>query len=279
MFKKTQVLNCELRKKMHDVIPHHLHEFKLVKEKYGERIMGEVKVNQVLGGMRGINGLFYESSKLDAEKGILLKGRNLFDLVKSLKYMNGKEPLPESLIWYMFTGEIPNDSQVKTVIDGLNCRAQNMLKTKFQQTENLLKNLDKSVHPMTQLSMAVLSLQSSSQFAEAYRNGVNKKHYWESYYEDSMNLISVLPRIASLIYNNVFFNGRKTPDLDTNMSYAENFANMLGYSKNREVFDYLCHYLVLHSDHEGGNVSAHASCLVSSALSDPFYSYSAGLNG
>lgn len=38
-------------------------------------------------------------------------------------------------------------------------------------------------------------------------------------------------------------------------------------------------YLVLHMDHEGGNVSAHAVHLVGSALSDPFYSFSAGLNG
>lgn len=41
----------------------------------------------------------------------------------------------------------------------------------------------------------------------------------------------------------------------------------------------LCQYLALHGDHEGGNVSAHATHLVGSALSDPFLSYSAGLLG
>jgi len=38
-------------------------------------------------------------------------------------------------------------------------------------------------------------------------------------------------------------------------------------------------YLALHADHEGGNVSAHSTHLVGSALSDPFLSYSAGLLG
>ena len=38
-------------------------------------------------------------------------------------------------------------------------------------------------------------------------------------------------------------------------------------------------YLVLHSDHEGGNVSANTCHTVGSALSDPYYSVSAGLNG
>ena len=33
------------------------------------------------------------------------------------------------------------------------------------------------------------------------------------------------------------------------------------------------------SDHEGGNVSAHATHLVGSALSDPYLSFSAGMNG
>ena len=33
------------------------------------------------------------------------------------------------------------------------------------------------------------------------------------------------------------------------------------------------------SDHEGGNVSAHACHLVGSALSDPYLSFSAGMNG
>lgn len=38
-------------------------------------------------------------------------------------------------------------------------------------------------------------------------------------------------------------------------------------------------YLVIHSDHEGGNVSAHTSHLVGSALSDPYLSFSAAMAG
>jgi citrate synthase len=38
-------------------------------------------------------------------------------------------------------------------------------------------------------------------------------------------------------------------------------------------------YITIHADHEGGNVSAHATHLVGSALSDPYLSFSAGMNG
>jgi citrate synthase len=53
---------------------------------------------------------------------------------------------------------------------------------------------------------------------------------------------------------------------------------MLGYN-NFEMRECLRGYLTIHCDHEGGNVSAHATKLVASALSDPYLSYSAGLNG
>ena len=36
--------------------------------------------------------------------------------------------------------------------------------------------------------------------------------------------------------------------------------------------------LTIHADHEGGNVSAHATHLVGSALSDAYLSYTAGMN-
>jgi citrate synthase len=37
-------------------------------------------------------------------------------------------------------------------------------------------------------------------------------------------------------------------------------------------------YLSIHSDYEGGNISTHTAHLVGSALSDPYLSYSAGVN-
>ncbi|XP_023767368.1 citrate synthase, mitochondrial-like [Lactuca sativa] len=38
-------------------------------------------------------------------------------------------------------------------------------------------------------------------------------------------------------------------------------------------------YVTIHTDHEGGNVSAHTRHLVASALSDPYLSFAAALNG
>ena len=134
MFKKTSKLCCELKKRLRTTLHKQVEEFKEVKALYGEKVVGEVKVSQVLGGMRGINGLFYETSKLDANKGILLRDHNLFDLVKTLKYKDMEEPLPEALLWLLFTGEVPNDSEIKATIDDVNRRATEL---DFADTEKL----------------------------------------------------------------------------------------------------------------------------------------------
>jgi citrate synthase len=264
---------CMLKDRIKNVLPGKLQELKLVKEQYGEKKIGEIKVSQVLGGMRGLTGLFYETSKLDAQKGIMYRNHNLFQLCDELKFRNSEEPLTEALIWFLFTGEVPNAEQVEFVIKNVQQRSSIP-----KETESLINSLPRDLHPMTQLSIGVLSMQKDSHFAKAYRDGISKKVYWEQYYEDSMDLISRLPRLAALIYNNVFHNGRVTPELDSNLHIAQNFGHMLGFT-DPAFHNIISHYLVLHADHEGGNVSAHSVHLVGSALSDPYYSYSAGLNG
>ena len=264
---------CLLKDRIREIMPQKLKELKEVKEQYGEKKLGEIKVSQVIGGMRGMTGLFYETSKLDAQKGIMFRKHNLFDLCKELKYKGSDEPLPEALIWFLFTGEIPNEKQIEFMIKNINDRSKIP-----KETESLIKSLPKELHPMTQLSMGVLSMQKDSKFAKAYREGVHKSKYWESYYEDSLDLMARLPRLAGLIFNNVFRDGKETPQTKGDYHMSQNFSNYLGLD-NKGFNNITSHYLVLHSDHEGGNVSAHTVHLVGSALSDPYYSYSAGLNG
>jgi citrate synthase len=65
------------------------------------------------------------------------------------------------------------------------------------------------------------------------------------------------------------------PELD----WAANYVHMLGLKETPDCYDMMRLYLTLHTDHEGGNVSANTCHTVGSALSDPYYSVSAGLNG
>jgi citrate synthase len=60
---------------------------------------------------------------------------------------------------------------------------------------------------------------------------------------------------------------------------AEGFPKTKGAPGNNAFDELMRLYITIHSDHEGGNVSAHATHLVGSALSDPYLSYTAGLTG
>lgn len=134
-----------------------------------------------------------------------------------------------------------------------------------------------SSHPMTQFTAAVLALQTESKFAKAYADGISKKEYWSYVYEDTMTLIARLPRIAAYIYRRKYKNGEHIQP-DGMLDWSANFAHMLGYED--ESFKELMRlYLTIHADHEGGNVSAHATHLVGSALSDPYMSFAAGMTG
>lgn len=63
---------------------------------YGNKVVGEVTLDQVYGGARGIRSLVWEGSVLDAEEGIRFRGLTIPECQEVLpKAPGGQEPLPE----------------------------------------------------------------------------------------------------------------------------------------------------------------------------------------
>ncbi|XP_025406642.1 probable citrate synthase 2, mitochondrial [Sipha flava] len=250
-------------------------EIKAFKKQHGSTIVGDVTVDMMYGGMRGIKALVTETSVLDADEGIRFRGYSIPECQKLLpKAPGGSEPLPEGLFWLLITGEIPTPEQVKWVSKSWAERAELP-----SHVVTMLNNLPNTVHPMTQLASAVALLNSESQFVQAYSKGVHKSQYWEYTYEDSMNLIAKLPVIAATIYRNIYHGGNQVGTIDTERDWSANFTSMLGANSSEDFTELMRLYLTIHSDHEGGNVSAHTTHLVGSALSDPYLSFSAGMCG
>ena len=227
---------------------------------------------------RGLKAMVWEGSVLDANEGIRFHGRTIKDCQKELpKGTTGTEMLPEAMFWLLLTGQIPSTSQIRVFSREL---AEKSALPKF--VNDMLDNFPKDLHPMTQFACAVSTLNHESVFAKAYEKGVNKAEYWEPTYDDCISLLAKLPSIAAKIYQNSYMGGGALPaEVDLEQDWSYNFAAMLGKGgkENENFQDLLRLYLALHGDHEGGNVSAHATHLVGSALSDPFLSYSAGLQG
>ncbi len=249
-------------------------EIKEILKEHGTKKIGEVQLAQIYQGMRGITGMVYETSLLDAQEGIRFRGYSIPELQEKLpKAKGGQEPLPEALFWLMLTGEIPSEEDTHALSKDWAERAKNIPSHVFKAIDALPIN----THPMTLLVVGAMALQTESIFAKKYSEGVNKKDYWAITYDDSMNLITRLPAIASYVYRHKYKNSFNIAP-DYSLDWAGNFAHQLGY--DQPSFKELMRlYLTIHADHEGGNVSAHTTHLVGSALSDAYLSYSAGMNG
>ena len=248
-------------------------EIKSILEQHGNLKIEDVTLAQVYQGMRGITGLVTETSLLDANEGIRFRGFSIPELRESLpKAEGGSEPLPEGLFYLMLIGEVPTQEDVEHV-SATWARRSHVPNHVF----DVIESFPVSSHPMTQFTAAVLALQTESKFAKAYNEGISKKQYWDYVYEDTMTLIARLPRVAAYIYRRKYKNGEHIQP-DGMLDWSGNFAHMLGFED--EGFKELMRlYLTIHADHEGGNVSAHATHLVGSALSDPYLSFAAGMTG
>lgn len=263
-----------LKQRLGEILPEKAEEVKQLKKEHGKTVIGEVLLEQAYGGMRGIKGLVWEGSVLDPIEGIRFRGKTIPDIQNELpKGPGGSEPLPEALFWLLVTGEVPTAEQTKAFSEELAARS-----ALPKHVEDLIDRSPAHLHPMAQFSIAITALESESQFAKAYAQGVHKSKYWEYTYEDSIDLLAKLPNIAARIYRNVFHDG-KLGAIDSSLDYSANLSNLLGFGGNAEFVELMRLYLTIHSDHEGGNVSAHATHLVGSALSSPYLSLAAGLNG
>jgi len=248
-------------------------EIKQILKEHGSKVIGEVTLSQIYQGMRGMTGLVTETSLLDANEGIRFRGYSIPELKEKLpNAKGGNEPLPEALFHLMLLGELPSQEEADLITATLQRRSHVP-----NYVFDTIEALPITSHPMTMFVVGIMALQNGSHFAKAYGEGMNKKDYWDATFDDALDLIARLPRIAAYIYRRKYKNGQH---IEPNglLDWAGNFAHMMGYQD--EGFKELMRlYMTIHADHEGGNVSAHTTHLVGSALSDPFLSFAAGMNG
>ncbi len=263
----------KLKKKLAELIPPFAAKVKEIRKNHGDKKLSEVTIAQAYGGMRGVKCMVTETSALDPEEGIRFRGFSIPELREKLPHApEGEEPLPEGLFYLLLTGELPTEEDVNEISAEWRKRADIP-----EHTFKVLDALPTTTHPMTQFSIGIASMQTDSIFARRYREGMKKTEYWDPTFEDTMNLLARLPRLAAYIYRRTYKDGKAIDPRD-DLDWAGNFAHMLGFD-DKMVRELLRLYLTIHADHEGGNVSAHTTHLVGSALSDVYYSLSAGMNG
>jgi citrate synthase len=260
--------------KIEESLPEWQERVTRLKRDFPDLIVGQVSVDQILSGIRGVQIGVSDISYVDPYNGVRLRGYTVPEVLSLLPKAEGSEiPLAGGLYYLLLTGELPTLTDALEVEEEWHQRAELP-----EQVYRVVGSMPAETHPMTLFSQALLALQPASVFARKYSDGAVKPDYWRYYLEDSLNLSAKLPQLAALVYNWKYRNGEQARP-DPHLDWSANFAAMIGKGENEDYKDLMRLFFVLHSDHEGANVSAHISQLVASALSDVYLSSAAAMNG
>jgi citrate synthase len=254
-----------LKDKLAEKIPALRDDIKGFVKQNADKKISEVSIAQIYGGMRGVKALVCDTSVVPPDKGLIIRGHPIAEL---------KDKLPEAVFYLLITGDMPDDAAVEDLKNDLKRRAPVP-----DYVWKVLEAMPKDSHPMVMFSLGILAMEKESIYRKKYTEGIKKEDYWQYTLEDCLDLVGKLPTLAAGIYRMRFNKGARI-DPDQKLDWAGDYARMLGISDPKGAFANLMRlYMVLHSDHEGGNVSAHTCHCVGSALSDPYYAVSAGLDG
>ena len=254
-----------LKNKLASLIPVWREEIGTLAKAHGGFKISDVSITQAYGGMRGVKSMVCDTSEVPPDRGLIIRGIPIGELT---------EKLPEEIFYLLVTGELPDSASLKALQADLAERSRVPA-----YVWKVLEAMPKDSHPMAMFDTAILAMERESVFRQQYTEGIKKTDYWMPMLEDSLNLIARLPGLAAGVYRLRFKKGNRIP-LKKDIDWAGNYARMLGIKDPAGEFaDLMRLYMVLHSDHEGGNVSAHTCHCVGSALSDAYYAVSAGLNG
>jgi citrate synthase len=256
---------AKLYEKLASQIPALREEVHTLVKEHGTKVISEVTVAQAFGGMRGVKGMICDTSVVDPDTGLVIRNIPIGKLAHRL---------PEEVFYLLVTGELPDAEALADLQADLRQRAEVPA-----YVWAVLRAMPEDSHPMTMFSTAILVMERDSVFRRRYAEGMRKEEFWEAALEDSLQLIAKLPAVAAGIYRLHTKKGEPIPS-NPKLDWAADYAYMLGLPDPTGEFANLMRlYMTLHSDHEGGNVSAFTCHTVGSALSDPYYAVSAGMNG
>ncbi|UCC44758.1 MAG: citrate (Si)-synthase [Candidatus Zixiibacteriota bacterium] len=254
-----------LKEKLASLIPKLREERKSLMAEHKAHKISEVTVAQAIGGMRGVKGMVCDTSVVEPDKGLIIRGMPIMEL---------KDKWPEEIFWLLMTGSLPTADELAGLQKDLKANGEVP-----KYVWRVLKSMPKTSHPMAMLDTAILAMENESAFRKRYTEGMKKTDYWEPALDDALRILGTIHTIAAGVYRIKYKKGdliAPSKKLDMGADYAK----MLGLPpKKGQTYEMMRLYLTLHCDHEGGNVSANTCHTVGSALSDGFYAVSAGLNG
>ena len=92
-----------LKKELEKLIPEVQQDIKNLVSKNGESQISTVSVAQAYSGLRGIKAFVCDTSSVSSDKGLIIRGYPLLDIVHIL---------PEEVFFLLLTGRLPNSEEL-----------------------------------------------------------------------------------------------------------------------------------------------------------------------
>ena len=238
-----------------------------IKKDHGDKVISQVTVNQAFGGMRGVKGMICDTSVVEPDKGLIVRGNPLLTI---------KHLWPEEIFFLLLTGELPDDEAKAALQKEFDRRSQVP-----GYVWDVLNSMSAASHPMCMLATAILVMERDSKFRAWYDRGMKRDEYWRAMLGDALNIHGEAAGHRRRDLPPALWPWQPVMVLDAGPGLCGKLRQHAGHrrpdgQRSRKLMRL---YLNFHADHEGGNVSANTCHTVGSALSDAYYSVSAGLNG
>ena len=182
--------------------------------------IGGISAKQIFGGLRQTPLLWYQSSFSNSESGLQFSN-SLHELPQSIGEMSKQVNTIEDILWYLLTGHIgtPQSSTLQIIFS----RVRTDISKSKNEVNVMLDTIQKDTPILTQLSLALLSLQHRSVHRKAYFTS-SKKELWRSTLVDVLEIWNILPYICGTIHgeNIQAVLGGATPPLMTNLQVVMN---------------------------------------------------------
>jgi citrate synthase len=229
----------------------------------GDRVISEITVAQAFGGMREVRALVCDTSVVDPDRGLIIRGIPVLELI---------DRMPEEIFFLLLVGRLPDAKEAAAVRAAIGGAARVP-----ETTWRAIDGLPRDSHPMTMLSAGLLALEHESAMAKHIGEGAPRADLWRPALDDALRILHALPTVAAGVYRLRYHRGPRLA-YDTVLDWAGNFCAMLG--RHDDVFVRAMRTAaILQSDHEGGNVCAFTCHTVGSVLSNPYLAVTAGFNG
>lgn len=238
-------------------------QVKALVDAHGDKVVSEITVKQAFSGLQGVRALVCNTSCVDPDTGLSIRGIPIADL---------KEKLPEDVFWLLLTGALPSARDRQGLVKDLQSRAEFPA-----HAARAVGALPRKAPPLTMMVTGLLALEEGSVFRKRWEEGMDPEEHWEAVLEDGLDLMARLPALVGLVYRKKYADGKPRPGR-FNPDWTAGLVRMMGL-RSEDFMAMLRRYLVVHADHEGGDISAFTSHIVGSGLADPYFAVAAGLCG